>query len=97
MNEIFNRTRGQENRPLVPRFRVVDISTVSQGVVVAYCVCLGAGGGDGVAPGVVAVANHFLAGAVEDGDHISLEVGDVIVEPAVHIHHHRRAGAVIGN
>ena len=61
------------------RLFVVDIPTVPQRVIIAQCICHVAGGRDQVAPGIVDVMDDCGAVAVQDGDDISLEVGDVVV------------------
>ena len=55
---------------------VVDVATVAEGVIVAQ-VGGGAGGCD-IAPGIVGIADELLTVAIDDGDHIALQVGDVV-------------------
>jgi len=64
-------------------FGVVDIAAVAQGVVGAEGGSKVAGGGKGFAPGIVGVADHCRAAAVEDGGYIALQVGGVVVGCAV--------------
>ena len=63
------------------RFGVVDITPVAEGVVGAQGGCQGAG--DGFAPGVIGVGNHWASRSVQDGRHIPLQVGGVVVGGAV--------------
>ena len=62
-----------------PRLGVVDIAAVAQGVMDAEGGSQVAGGGKGVAPGIVGVADHSCAAAVEDGGYIALQVGGIVV------------------
>ena len=65
------------------RFGVVDIAPVAEGVVGAQGGCQGAGDGEGLAPGVIGVGNHRASRSVQDGRHIPLQVGGVVVGGAV--------------
>ena len=78
------------------RFGVVDIAPVAEGVVGAQGGCQGAGDGEGFAPGVIGVGNHRASRSVQDGRHIPLQVGGVVVGGAVVGHGHGNAIGVVG-
>ena len=65
------------------RFGVVDIAPVAEGVVGSQGGCQGAGDGEGFAPGVIGVGNHWASRSVQDCRHIPLQVGGVVVGGAV--------------
>ena len=65
------------------RLGVVDIAPVAEGVVGAQGGCQGAGDGEGFDPGVIGVGNHWASRSVQDGRHIPLQVGGVVVGGAV--------------
>jgi len=75
---------------------VVDIAAVAEGVEGAEGGCHGAGGGNGVAPGVIAVVNDRRSAAVQNGNHITLQVGDIVVGSAVIGNGHRHTYGIIG-
>ena len=62
---------------------VVDVAAVAQGVQVAQGVGEDAGGGVGVAPGIVGIVDQAVAYGVGDGDHVALNVGDVVIHRSV--------------
>ena len=75
---------------------VVDIASVAQRIVCTQGGCQGAGGGQGVAPGIVGIGDNDVAGAVGDTDHITLDVGNVVIVAAVPADGQRCALCVIG-
>ena len=78
-----------------PRFRVVDISSVAQGVLFAegggHCT----GGAQRIAPCVVGVAHDARATGADEAGHVALRVLDVEVLCAVVVHG-QRAGRIVG-
>ena len=64
-------------------FLVVDVAAVAEGVILSEGGCKGAGGGEGVAPGIVGVLDYDGAGFVGDGYYVALQVGQVEVVGAV--------------
>ena len=78
-----------------PRFRVVDVSAVAQGVLFAEGGCQRAGGGQRVAPCVVGVGHDARAAGGDETGHVALRVLDVEILRAVVVHG-RRADFVIG-
>ena len=78
------------------RFGVVDIAPVAEGVVGSQGGCQGAGDGEGFAPGVIGIGNHRASRSVQDGRHIPLQVGGVVVGGAVVGHGHGNAIGVVG-
>ena len=65
------------------RLGVVDIAPVAEGVVGAQGGCQGAGDGEGFTPGVIGISNYRTSRSVQDGRHIPLQVGGVVVGGAV--------------
>ena len=76
-------------------FLVVDVATVAQGVVGTEGGCHASGGGNGVTPGIVGVLDNRRAGAVQNGDHVTLQVRHVVICSAVVYDLQRCAGGVI--
>lgn len=58
-------------------FGVVDVPPVAEGIQRAQGGGQGAGGGEDLAPGVVGVSHHLLAGTVNQPQHIPLQVVDI--------------------
>ena len=71
-----------------PGFLVIDIASVPEGVLPAEGVGQGAGAGEGIAPGVIGVFDHDLAGIVGDGDNVALGVVKIEVLGAVEANGH---------
>ena len=59
---------------------VVDVATVAQGVIPAHGGSLAAGGGQHITPGIVGVGDDPVAVRIHDGHHVTLQIGDVVVE-----------------
>ena len=78
-----------------PRFRVVDISSVAQGVLFAEGCGQRAGGGQQIAPCVVGVGHDARAAGGDEACHVALRVLDVKIFRAVVVHG-QRAGRVVG-
>ena len=78
-----------------PRFRVVDVSAVAQGVLCAEGCCHRAGGGQQIAPRVVGVAHNARAAGIDKVGHVALCVLDVEILRAVAVHG-QRAGRIVG-
>ena len=78
-----------------PRFRVVDVPAVAQGILFAEGVCQRAGGGQRIAPCVVGVVHDARAACGDKTGHVALCVLDVKVLRAVAVHG-QRAGRVVG-
>ena len=78
-----------------PRFRVVDVSAVAQGVLCAEGGGQRAGGGQQIAPCVVGVGHDARAAGADKAGHVALCVLDVEVLRAVVVHG-QRAGRVVG-
>ena len=73
---------------------VEDISPVAEGVIPAYIIG-SFGTSDDIAPGIVGVAADQAADIVQNGDHIALNIGDIVVGTAPVGYSQRRAvGAV---
>ena len=73
-----------QNRSLQPRFAVIDIAAVAEGIDCAEGIFHRAGGGTNVTPRVVGVLHNSLSGCGRDNRHnIALNVGDVLVDCAV--------------
>ena len=72
-----------------PRFRVVDVSAVAQGVLFAegggHCT----GGAQQIAPCVVGVAHNARAAGIDKAGHVALRVLDVEILCAVAVHGQR--------
>ena len=77
-----------------PRFLIIDISPVPEGVLPAEGIGQGAGAGEGIAPGVIGVFDDDLAGIVGDGDDVALGVVEVEVLGAVEANGHGLAVGV---
>ena len=77
-------------------FGVVDVAAVAQGVMGTQGGVHRAGGGQNVAPCIVAVGYHLLACAVQDPNHIALQVGGVVVICAVIAKAHGGACGIVG-
>ena len=69
-------------------FLVIDIAPIAEGVLPAEGVGQGAGAGEGIAPGVIGVFDHDLAGIVGDGDNVALGVVKIEVLGAVEANGH---------
>ena len=78
-----------------PRFRVVDVSAVAQGILFAEGGGQRAGGGQRIAPCVVGVGHDARAAGADETGHIALCVPDVEILRAVVVHG-QRAGRVVG-
>ena len=78
-----------------PRFRVVDVSAVAQGVLFAEGGGQRAGGGQRIAPCVVGVVHDARAACGDKTGHVALCVLDVKILRAVAVHG-QRAGRVVG-
>ena len=78
-----------------PRFRVVDVSAVAQGVLCAEGGGQRAGGGQQIAPCVVGVGHNARAAGGDEAGHVALCVLDVEILRAVVVHG-QRAGRVVG-
>ena len=78
-----------------PRFRVVDVPAVAQGVLFAEGGCQRAGCGQRVAPCVVGVGHDAHAAGADKTGHVALCVLDVEILRAVAVHG-QRAGRVVG-
>ncbi len=78
-----------------PRFRVVDVSAVAQGVLCAEGGGQRAGGGQQIAPCVVGVGHNARTAGIDEAGHVALCVLDVEVLRAVVVHG-QRAGRVVG-
>ena len=66
-----------------PRFGIIDIPAVAEGVEFAQCVGHGAGGGQRIAPCVIGVCHHLHAAAVDQSGHVALRVLQVEVLRAI--------------
>lgn len=60
-------------------FSVVDISTVTQGIVEAQRRSHRTRGSQQLAPGIVGVTHDLLAGAVQNGNHIALQIQHIVI------------------
>ena len=78
-----------------PRFRVVDVSAVAQGVLFAEGGGQRAGGAQRIAPCVVGVGHDAGAAGADKAGHVALRVLDVEILRAVAVHG-QRAGRVVG-
>ena len=78
-----------------PRFRVVDVPAVAQGVGRAKCRCHCTGGAQQIAPCVVGVGHDARAAGGNEAGHVALRVLDVEILRAVAVHG-QRAGRVVG-
>ena len=78
-----------------PRFRVVDIPAVAQGVLFAEGGGQRAGGGQQIAPCVVGVGHDARAAGGDETGHVALRVLDIEILCAVAVHG-QRAGRVVG-
>ena len=78
-----------------PSLRIVDIPAVAQGVLFAEGGCQRAGGGQQIAPCVVAVGHNARAAGADETGHVALRVLDVEILRAVVVHG-QRAGRVVG-
>ena len=77
-----------------PRFLVVDVTPIAEGVLPAEGVGQGASAGEGIAPSVIGVFDHDLAGIVGDGDDVALGVVKIEVLGAVEANGHGLAVGV---
>ena len=77
-----------------PRFRVVDVSAVAQGVLFAEGCCQRAGGAQRIAPCVVGVGHDAGATGIDEAGHVALRVLDVEILRAVAVHG-QRTGRVV--
>ena len=77
-----------------PRFLVVDVTPIAEGVLLTEGVSQGTGAGEGIAPGVIGVFDDDLAGIVGDGDNVALGIVEVEVLGAVEANGHGLAVGV---
>ena len=77
-----------------PRFLVVDVTPIAEGVLLTEGVGQGTGAGEGIAPGVIGVFDDDLAGIVGDGDNVALGIVEVEVLGAVEANGHGLAVGV---
>ena len=77
-----------------PRFLVVDVTPIAEGVLLAEGIGQGAGAGEEIAPGVIGVFDHDLAGIVGDGDNVALSIVEVEVLGAIEANGHGLAVGV---
>ena len=69
-------------------FLVIDIAPIAEGVLPAEGVGQRTGAGEGIAPGVIGVFDHDLAGIVGDGDNVALGIVKIEVLGAVEANGH---------
>ena len=74
---------------LQPRFRVVDISAVAQGVLFAEGGGHRTGGAQRIAPCVVGVGHDARAAGIDEAGHVALRVLDIEILCAVAVHGQR--------
>ena len=74
---------------------VVDIAAVAQGVIGSQCGGHAAGGRQQASPCVVGVANHLLAAGVDNGNHIALQIGGVVIGGVIVNHRQRISVGII--
>ena len=79
-----------------PRLGVVDIAAVAQGVQGAYGAGLGAGGGKGIAPGIVGVAGHGAAEGIKQAYDIALQVRHIVVDGGAVGDGEGQTGGIVG-
>ena len=78
-----------------PRFGIVVVTPVAEGIFVAHGVAGGVGDG-AFAPGVVAVLSHDLPrGGPDDGDDIPLDIVEIVEQHSTVGKAHALAGAVV--
>ena len=73
---------------------VVDVTPIAEGVLLAEGIGQGTGAGEGIAPSVIGVFDHDLAGIVGDGDNVALGIVEVEVLGAVEANGHGLAVGV---
>ena len=66
-----------------PRFGVVEVTAVAEGVQLTQRVGHGAGGGQRITPCVIGVRHHLRAAAVDQPGHVALRVLQVEVFRAI--------------
>ena len=101
-NSVIHTNKPPELRVIIPAiqviqpgFGVVIVPPVAEGILVAHGVAGGVGDG-AVAPGVVAVLSHDLAGGgADDGYNVSLQVVEVVEQHSPVGKAHALAGAVV--
>ena len=77
-----------------PRFLVVDVTPIAEGVLLAEGIGQGAGAGEGITPGVIGVFDDDLAGIVGDGHDVALSIIEEKVLGAVEANGHGLAVGV---
>ena len=77
-------------------FLIVDVAAVAEGVVLTQGGGEGAGGTENIAPGVVGIPDYHCAGGVHDGNHVALQIGDVVVQSAVQADGNGSTGGIVG-
>ena len=77
-------------------FCVIHISAIAQRVVYTQGSGHRAAGGEKAAPGIIGIGNNFRTAAVQNADHITLDIGDIIVDRAIVIDRHRLPVEAIG-
>lgn len=66
-----------------PRFGIIDIPAVAEGVQLTQRAGHGAGGGQRIAPCVIGISNHLRAAAVDQPGHVALRVLQIEVFRAI--------------
>lgn len=75
---------------------IVYIATVAQGGMNTESICHAAGGSQDLAPSVVGILNNCRAAGIQNGSHIALNVGGIVVVRTIVGDGHGRSGRIIG-
>ena len=66
-----------------PRFGVVEVTAVAEGVGISQAICHGACGRQNVAPRIVGIRHHLRAAAVDQSGHVTLRVLQIEILRAI--------------
>ena len=77
-------------------FGIVDIATVAEGVIFAEGIGKVTGSGQDITPSIVGILNNSYTGVVQDSNHITLQIGNIVVNSAVVGNGHRHSAGIVG-
>ena len=75
---------------------IKDIATVAQGIYGSEGSSHRTGGSQRIAPGIVAVLHYRIAAAIENPNHIALQIGDIVVNRSVVLHRQGCSSGIVG-
>ena len=90
---VTNRIIIPSLKIIKPRFCIVDIPPITEGIQRTQGGGHGAGGGEDLAPRIVGISYHLVSVAVNQAQHVALQIYNVAILRAVEVHY---GGLVLG-